>query len=290
MVNKLTKDSLAKVEIDAKYNLEDEHSSITLTKILCFCFYPQRYEPNFDILIYDDRNSDTNLVSKIDGNIIHMLKESLLFLKEYLGMSLYINKDKKLERKEAYPIVVLKEVIYNALVHRDYSYVGTSDSIEIHINDDSLVITNPACYLYEGYLDQNSIKITRNKSIKKINNLILDTPKKEKGIKSILLNIKNYGYIQPEFYYECGLFKTTLYNKTIYDFYDKVSIHQICEFCITPRTREEIYSYFNPNGKSSPYYFINKYIIPLIEQNILCYTNTLHKESKKQRIYTNTKL
>ena len=103
--------------------------------------------------------------------------------------------------------------------------------------------------------------------------------------------MKNYGYVTQEIFYECCLFKVTLYNKIIQDFYNNnISILKICEFCKEPKSREEIFLHFKPEGKSTPYHFINKYIVPLIEQNILCCKITDHIESKNQKIYTNTKM
>ena len=291
VVKSISDYSISKSIINRRYRLYNNDLAITLTMIMCFSYCPQISRPNADILIYDDRNTDQLLVHRVDGNIYHMLNEALIFLKKYLGMSLYINKDRELVRKEAYPIVVLKEVIYNALVHRDYSTVSLGISTEIHILDSSIIITNPGCYLYEGYQDADVIKIPRNKHIKKVNDLLLSTPKDERGIESVFLNMKNYGYVKPEFFYEDGIYKVTLFNNTIYDFYNSsISIHKICEFCESPKSREEIYQHFKPNGKSTPYHFIKKYILPLVKQNILCLTIEDHVESKNQKYFTNTKI
>ena len=100
-------------------------------------------------------------------------------------------------------------------------------------------------------------------------------------------NMKKCGYIEPQVFYENGIYEVTLYNKTIFDFYKgDITIKRICEFCMTPRSREEIYLYFKPNGKSSPYHFIRKYISPLIESGILKYKIIEHKNSRNQKIYT----
>ena len=212
-----------------------------------------------------------------------------MFLKEYLGMALYINDKKEVVRKEAYPLVVLKEVIYNSLIHRDYGCICKPFSNEIHIKESSIVITNPGGFIYEGNIKEDTLKIPRNPSIKKVNDLLLETPSSERGISSVFLNMKKYGYIEPTVFYSDGKWEVTLYNKTVYDFYnDKISVKRICDFCIEPKTRIELYNHFYNNGKSTPYYFMNKYIIPLIYNGVLKYTNPNHIKSKHQKIQVNT--
>lgn len=286
-VRKLSANELSKTQMKKFFRLKKSGFYMTLCRNMCFGINPQAYYPNYDILIYDLRG-DEKLIARITGKIYSMFKETIYFLKDYLGMSLYINDKKEIVRKEAYPVVVLEEAIYNALVHRDYSKFSIGSSIIIKIKEDSISITNPACFLYEGSQKENNIKIPRNESIKKINDILLDIPLENRGISSIYNNMKKCGYIEPQVFYENGIYEVTLYNKTIYDFYKgDITIKRICEFCMIPRSREEIYLHFKPNGKSSPYHFIRKYISPLIESGILKYKIIEHKNSRNQKIYTN---
>lgn len=252
---------------------------------LTFGICPQMYIPSWDILIYDNRNDKANLINRVVGNISMMLKEAVVYLKNYLGMSYYINKDKEVVRKEAYPIFVLTEVIYNALVHREYSSRSYGDSIVISINDDYLEITNPGNVVYEGDQKDNYLKIPRNKYLKSLNDLIVDIPRAERGIDSIYKNMRDYGYVDPSIICEYCKYTVTLYNKSIYDFYnDKISVKAICDFCKEPKSKVEIYKHFKPNGKSTPYHFIRKYIDPLIKKELLEYTIPNIKSSKLQKI------
>lgn len=274
-------------QIKKYFRMKKDAMYMTFARMFCFGIHPQTYYPNYDILIYDNRKED-RFVTRITNNILYMYKETIFFLKEYLGTSLYINKDKELVRKEAYPIEVLKEVIYNAIIHRDYSKYTIGSSIEIIINEDNIKIRNPACYIYEGIQKDNIYKIPRNEMIKKINDILLDRPESDRGVSNIYNNMKKSGYIEPHIFYENGLYEVILYNKTIYDFYKgDITVKRICEYCIEPRSREEIYHHFKSNGKSTPYHFIRKYIIPLINIGVLKYEITNHTGSKNQRIITN---
>lgn len=274
-------------DIERIYNLKKDYTDRTLCKNMCFALYPQLVYPNFDVLIYDNRNKE-KLVARITGHIFSMLRESLVILKRYLGLTLYINENKEVVRREAYPLPVLKESIYNALVHRDYSKYSKMNSIEIRIYDSYLKIINPGVYIYEGKLDSESLKLPANPGMKKVNDVLLETPSSERGISSIYSIMRRTGYISPEVKYENCIFEVILYSRSVYDFYtDKISVSAICKFCETPRSREELYMHFNPNGRSTPYYFINKYIVPLINNNVLKLTMLEHKNSKNQKIYTN---
>lgn len=274
-------------QIEGLYNMRNNKRYPTFCKELCFGMYPQAFHPNSDLMIYDHRK-EYKLIRRVTGNIYYMLKDSMVFLKQYLGLALYIDKNKEVVRKEAYPVVVLQEAIYNSLIHRDHNKVLNITSNEIHIYDSSIEILNPGGFPYEGDLKNNKLKIPRNPGMKKINDLLLETKPQDRGIDSIYFNMKKHGYVEPKVYYADGIFKVTLYNNTIYDFYNnKISVKKICKFCEMPRTRKELYDYFYPNGKSTPYYFISKYIFPLINNGVLKLTDEKHKKSKNQKIVLN---
>ena len=56
-------------------------------------------------------------------------------------------------------------------------------------------------------------------------------------------------------------------------------------YCKTPRTKESLTKFLGYDEKH-PAYFINSYVIPLIEQGILAYTIPSKPRSKNQKIYT----
>ena len=62
-------------------------------------------------------------------------------------------------------------------------------------------------------------------------------------------------------------------------------VFKIKAYCKTPRTKESLAKFFGYDEKH-PAYFINSYVIPLIEQGILAYTIPSKPRSKNQKIYT----
>lgn len=90
-----------------------------------------------------------------------------------------------------------------------------------------------------------------------------------------------------ELKFECvrGTFKVTLYNLKKTDILNDDFVLKLKSFCKTPRTKESIAKFFTYNEKH-PSYFINTFVIPLIEQGVLAYTIPNKPKSKNQRIYT----
>ena len=86
--------------------------------------------------------------------------------------------------------------------------------------------------------------------------------------------------MEPKFENIRGTFKVTLYNKTVRanDLQSK-----IIEFCEKPRAKESLAKEFGFDEKH-PSYFMNNYVIPLIEAGELKYTIPDKPKSKNQRI------
>lgn len=93
------------------------------------------------------------------------------------------------------------------------------------------------------------------------------------------------GLMEPKFESIRGTFKVTLYNSKKAEGVNDNFVTKITTFCKTPRTKESLSKFFGYDEKH-PAYFMNLYVIPLIEQGILAYTIPDKPKSKNQRIYT----
>ena len=76
---------------------------------------------------------------EFNENIFKNLENTILFLKNHLNLSAEI---KDLKRKEEYeiPLVVLREILLNAIIHRDYT---KNSDIKVAIYDDIVEIVSP---------------------------------------------------------------------------------------------------------------------------------------------------
>lgn len=91
--------------------------------------------------------------------------------------------------------------------------------------------------------------------------------------------------MEPKFESIREVFKVILYNSKKSDAVNETIISEIKSYCKIPRTKGSLAKFFGYDEKH-PSYFINLYIIPLIEQGMLAYTIPNKPKSKNQRIYT----
>ena len=91
--------------------------------------------------------------------------------------------------------------------------------------------------------------------------------------------------MEPKFESIRGTFKVTLYNSKKSNLINDEFVSKIKSYCKKPRTKESIAKYFGYDEKH-PAYFINSYVVPLINKGILEYTIPGKPRSKNQKIYT----
>ena len=108
--------------------------------LLLFGKKPQSVYPNAVIKTTLKRNGKAVETKTIEGRIPAQLDEANKWYKEHIPS--YINRDEP-ERKRVYeyPLDVIRELICNAVVHRDYSLKGAP--VYFEINDKSIVIKSP---------------------------------------------------------------------------------------------------------------------------------------------------
>lgn len=157
----------------------------TLAGLLAFGVYPQQFEPQLDITFVSYPTSAPGELGprgerftenqSIDGSIPVMVTESIRVLKRNMRRRSIVTGAFRVDEYE-YPEEVLREVLANALVHRDYSKQARGMQIQIEMYPDRLVVRNPGG-LY-GPVDVGSLgtvnaSSARNGSLLKI---LEDTP------------------------------------------------------------------------------------------------------------------
>lgn len=271
----------------------------TLAGIMGLSKYPQAIFPQLSITavvvpgIYmgetgeeGERFSDNK---RIEGRIEEMLDETIGFINRNMKVKTIINSNGKREDKSEYPIVAVREVILNALMHRDYSIYTEGSPIRLNIFKDRLEITNPGG-LY-GKLSVDSLgqvhSSSRNQTLTNILEVLGVAENRYSGIPTIKSQMKKFNLPSPEFIERRGVFVVTLRNseKEIIEKFDTGSKdknrEEILEFCITPRSREELVRF---TGRTQ-YYMIKNIIQPLIEDGNLKLTLPKTPRSKNQKFY-----
>lgn len=225
---------------------------------------------------------------RFDGTIPEMLDAAMNFVRRNIKTAVIVDENGKRADKSEYPLVAVRELILNALIHRDYS-IHTEDSpIRVIIYRDKLVVENPGG-LY-GRLTINDLgKIpgdTRNPFIAGNLEIMIDTENRFSGIPTIRAEMKKAGLPEPLFENYRGNFKATLFSnlkavtKTETD--DITVEDKILRFCSEPKSKEEIAEMLDIK---TPYYVITKYIKPLIDAERLAMTIPEKPKSKYQKYY-----
>lgn len=282
---------------------EDGHP--TVAGLLLLGEYPQAFFPQMSITAMLVDGTEIGAVGasgarfldnkRIEGTIPQMLEEAMIFVRRNIRTATVITPDGKRDDRPEYPLIAVREVILNALIHRDYS-VHTEDSpIRIVIYKDRLEVENPGG-LY-GRLTVNDLgKVpadTRNPFIAGNLEVMIDTENRFSGIPTICHEMQKAGLPPPVFESRRGTFKTILYNtpvpkeeQPVPDLQPVVSPsvpERILEYCRTPRSKEEIAAHLEIRAV---YYVVSKYLKPLVASGKLQLTIPGKPGSRNQKYQT----
>lgn len=270
----------------------DKNGFPTLCGIMLFGKFPQYFSPNLDIIAVvcgtekyaaETAFGERFIVNKrLDGTISQMLQTAIAFVSQNMAISTIVDEMGNRRDVSEYPIKAVREIILNALIHRDYSVHTENDPIRIEMYPDRLEITNPGG-LY-GRLTIDDLGKTkadvRNPFIAAALEIMDTTENRYTGIPTIYSEMEKAGLMKPKFEVIRGTFKVTLYNSRNVK---RELSDRILDFCKKPRTKEALASEFGFDVQH-PAYFINNYIIPLIKEGKLRYTIPDKPKSKNQRI------
>ena len=138
-------------EVLTSLGLMDENGGLTNAAVLLFGKNPQRYYPSaiFKIGRFGVDDADLRFQDIIEGNILQMADRVMDVLKaKYLISPVRFEGMQRYEKLEL-PKEALREILYNAIAHKDY----TGAHIQMHVYDDSVDIWNEG-ELPEGYTQE----------------------------------------------------------------------------------------------------------------------------------------
>ncbi len=298
---RLAKPQLAKHTQDRIMQLQGltDNNIPTVAGLMLFSDYPQAFFPQMSITAMVVAGTQIGMLGdngerfvdnkRLEGTIEQMLEEALAFVRRNMKNAVIIDENGKRTDRPEYPLVAVREIILNALIHRDYS-VHTEDSpIRIILYSDRLVVENPGG-IY-GRLTVNDLgkmpADTRNPFIAGNLEVLLNTENRFSGIPTVYAEMENAGLQPPVFESFRGNFKVTLYNErkkaaveTVAE--DRIN-DRILQFCKTPKTKEEIAAALHI---TTSYYIVSKYLKPMIEAGLLAMTIPEKPKSKYQKYYT----
>lgn len=230
---------------------------------------------------------------KFEGTVSEMYEETMGFISRNMRTPTLIDKNGHRVDTTEYPIKAVREVVLNALIHRDYSIHTESSPIRVLMYADRLVVESPGG-LYGRLTVDNLGKVgadTRNPYIASALETLLDTENRFSGIPTIYHEMRAAGLKPPKFENLRNAFRVTLFNeRNIKENTENLKenakpsdeVDRILKFCSVPRSRAEIAERF---GYSNVSYFVKSYITPLINEGKLCMTIPEKPKSKFQKYY-----
>lgn len=129
--------------------IKDSQGTPSVAGILALGKYPQQFFPRFVVVLSKRSSSDPSAsrgtnVKTLTGPIPLILEEALEWAKENFSTSIIGDaSDGSVSDKYDYPLEAFRELIGNALVHRDLADWSQGDAIEVRLLPDCLIITSP---------------------------------------------------------------------------------------------------------------------------------------------------
>ena len=268
----------------------------TLAGMMLFGEYPQAWFPQFcitavavpgtelgEVGAFGDRFKDN---ARIEGTLPQMLDQAMTFVMRNISVATHIDPATgRREDRPTYPAVAVREILLNALIHRDYSLHTESTPIVLRLFADRLELENPGGLYGRMTLDLlgRATADTRNPFIAAAMELMSLTENRYSGIPTIQRAMREAGLRAPVFEVLRGNFRVTLYNNRFASVGGTTDLQrQILDFCSTPRTREALANRFS---EMTIEYFMSHYLKPLIQQGKIRLSIPEKPRSKYQKYY-----
>lgn len=178
----------------------------------------------------------------IEGTIPQMLDDAWAFVARNVRVSSVV-KGLKRDNVPEYPEVAVREMIANALVHRDYGPYAIGTPVRLVVYSNRIECVNPG-----GIFGGNTVEAlgreslpTRNPTLISLLEITHDVENRHSGIPAMRDAMRAAGLREPEFAERRGTFMCTLYGGRAEKNDGVVADEErILEFCREPRSREEI--------------------------------------------------
>lgn len=266
----------------------------TLAGLLLLGAYPQEFFPQLSLTAMVVQGKDMGDLGddgerfidnkRIEGTISEILEGTLAFVRRNMKVKTIINDQGIRADKPEYPIKAVREIILNSLIHRDYSIHTDHSPVRLVMYEDRLELENPGGLYGRITIDDlgKMAADTRNPYLAGALEILIDTENRFSGIPTVIYELKKVGMPAPVFINRRGVFKVIFYKNILADNNDDIT-QEILDYCVTPRSREELAYKF---GFSTASYFIKTYITPLIEDGRIKMTHPDKPKSKFQKYYS----
>jgi ATP-dependent DNA helicase RecG len=189
---------------------------LTYAALLLFGRFPQQWLPNATILAGRFPGvalTDTYTKLDISGNLPDQLQQAGEFIRANLKIIVRLVGLQHQETME-YPLEAVRELLVNAVAHRDYNLQG--DNIHINIFEDRLEITSPGTLpgpvTLENLLEA---RFARNAVISQVLSDLGFVERLGYGLDRVVAVTREAGLLPPKFEEAAGTFRVTLFSNQL---------------------------------------------------------------------------
>ncbi|WP_455137227.1 ATP-binding protein [Thermophilibacter sp.] len=277
----------------------------TLAGVMLFSLFPQAYFPQLATVATVVPGESVGSVSedgsrfldnrRIEGTLSEQLSGALAFVSANMRTATRVD-PATAQRDDVpeYPLEAVRELLLNALIHRDYSAHTQGMPIQLTMYANRLCVSSPGG-LY-GRLRINDLGTvrpdTRNPVIATVMEALGETENRYSGIPTVRRLLAESGMEPPLFESARGEFRATIYSprarrRRAISLRDGVDLsgrqRAIVLFCAeAPRSRAELAELL---GLQAPY-VMRRYVKPLVEKGLLRETQPETPQSPYQRYVT----
>lgn len=122
--------------------LEPVGNRLTLAGLYVLGRYPQQFHPNLTLMAVLE-TSDATQRQRFDGPLPELIEQAVRWVLRTTRRSLRDRLGSRGSHGSRLPITAIREVITNALIHRDLSHFTLDQPVEVVLNDELLTVTSP---------------------------------------------------------------------------------------------------------------------------------------------------
>lgn len=181
--------------------------------------------------------NDPSIVSLDDrefaGSTVMQFEEALKFILSKLPVRSRVESGGRRKNYLTIPEIAIREVLANAIVHRDYT--STSGKIQVDIYVDRIEFSNPGRSLVPLNQIDSTYSETRNPLLMSYMRDLSVTEARARGIPTIKASLREAGLAGPKFEHKNDRFVATLYSTAFIDEDDQVWLRRFRQYNLTDR-------------------------------------------------------
>lgn len=192
----------------------------TWAGLLLFGNHPQRYLINSDITaarFAGETMSDTFQREDIGGTLPQQIKRAETFLIDHLRKAVTLRETMQRDEQYEYPMEAARELVINAVAHRDYSLRG--DNIRLFLFSDRFEVHSPGHLPGPMTLDNlQDERFSRNPVLVQVLSDMHFIEKLGYGLNRVMHLMQTHHLPEPAFQERSGSFQVTLYRTALRPF------------------------------------------------------------------------